>query len=360
MKPRMPHTTFHGRKAQAIENDDVRVVVTVEGGHLAGFIDKRTGANPLWIPHWPSIEPSAYARANDATYGGVADGKLLAGIFGHNLCLDLFGGPSAAETAAGITTHGESSVALYSIHRDEAALTCSVMLPSAHLHFERILRLNGRVLAIRETVENQAPTDRPIAWTQHVTLGAPFLEKGRTQFRASATRSKTIESDFSGGKTYMKTNAELDWPHCPRLDGGFEDLRVYTSEPVSAGYTAHLMNPERDQAFFTAWSPSSRLLFGYVWKQSDFPWLGIWEENYSRAETPWNGKELTRGMEFGVSPFPESRRAMIERGSLFGVPGYRWLEAKSKVTVEYCAFLMPADSIPESVIREESGVRFVA
>ena len=28
---------------------------------------------------------------------------------------------------------------------------------------------------------------------------------------------------------------------------------------------------------------------------------------------PWNGQTLTCGMEFGVSPFPESRREMIER-----------------------------------------------
>ena len=40
-------------------------------------------------------------------------------------------------------------------------------------------------------------------------------------------------------------------------------------------------------------------------------------------------------MEFGVSPFPESRRAMIDRGRLFGVPTYRWVPAMSRVEVEY-------------------------
>ena len=48
--------------------------------------------------------------------------------------------------------------------------------------------------------------------------------------------------------------------------------------------------------------------------------MGIWEENHSRAAPPWNSETLTRGMEFGVSPFPESRRKMIDRGRLFGVP----------------------------------------
>ena len=58
--------------------------------------------------------------------------------------------------------------------------------------------------------------------------------------------------------------------------------------------------------------------------------MGIWEENFSRTHAPWNGQTLTRGMEFGVSPMAESRRQMVDRGRLFGVPAYRWLPAKSR------------------------------
>ena len=61
-----------------------------------------------------------------------------------------------------------------------------------------------------------------------------------------------------------------------------------------------------------AFTPEFQLAFGYVWTQADFPWMGIWEENRSRQQPPWNGREVTRGMEFGVSPFPESRRQMID------------------------------------------------
>jgi hypothetical protein len=63
--------------------------------------------------------------------------------------------------------------------------------------------------------------------------------------------------------------------------------------------------------------------------------MGIWEENQNRTHAPWNGETITRGMEFGVSPVPETRRAMIERGKLFGVPGYRWVPAKSSIDAEY-------------------------
>ena len=89
-----------------------------EGGHIAEILDKRTGINPLWTPPWPSIEPSAYDAARASEYGDGADASLLAGIMGHNLCLDIFGGPSAEEAAAGLPVHGEASVAPYEIDAD--------------------------------------------------------------------------------------------------------------------------------------------------------------------------------------------------------------------------------------------------
>jgi hypothetical protein len=107
------------------------------------------------------------------------------------------------------------------------------------------------------------------------------------------------------------------------------------------------MDASRDEVWFVAWNPAYKLAFGYAWKSKDFPWLGIWEENYSRTQKPWNGQTLTRGMEFGVSPFPENRRAMIERGRLFGVPAYKWIPARHQLSVEYRLFLIPADSVPE-------------
>ena len=113
------------------------------------------------------------------------------------------------------------------------------------------------------------------------------------------------------------------------------DLRRFTSASASSAYTAHLMNPSEEHAFFIAFSPAARLALGYRWKRADFPWLGIWQENRSRTHTPWNGATLACGMEFGASPMPESRREMIDRGRLFDTPTYRWIPAKSRVEVEY-------------------------
>src|SRR5882762_11520006 len=104
---------YRGRRAAVVENDALRVTALEEGGHIAEMFDKRASVNPLWTPPWTSIEPSTYSRARHPEYGDGSDALLLAGIMGHNLCLDIFGGPSDAEAAAGLTPHGEASVASY-------------------------------------------------------------------------------------------------------------------------------------------------------------------------------------------------------------------------------------------------------
>lgn len=173
----MADTRYRGRRATSIENDLLRVTVLQEGGHIAEIFDKQTGVNPLWTPPWESIEPSTYDLRKHPQYGSDSESKLLSGIMGHNLCLDIFGPPSAEEAAAGLTVHGEASVARYEIHATGAALTQSAHLPQAGLHLERRIQLAGHTLEIVELLENESSTDRPVAWTQHVTLGPPFLEK---------------------------------------------------------------------------------------------------------------------------------------------------------------------------------------
>jgi hypothetical protein len=347
----MAHTSlFRGRRAATIENDELRVTVLEGGGHIAEVLHKASGVSPLWIPPWPSIEPRDYVASADTIYGGGVESKLLAGIMGHNLCLDIFGGPSDEEFAAGLQPHGEASIVEYQLDRSGSEIRLTSTLSESHLRVERWLRLKGDAIRVGESVENLTATDRPVGWTQHVTLGPPFLEHGTTEFRASATRSKVLESTF-GPADYLSPGATFEWPHAPRLDGATEDLRIFTGREKSGAYTTHLMDPSHTDAYFIAYSPRHHLSFGYVWRQTDFPWLGIWEENKSRPHQPWNGKTVTRGMEFGVSPFPESRRAMIERGRLFDVPAFGWIPARTRIDVEYWIVCRAADRIPERLNR---------
>ncbi len=341
-----------GRKAFSLENDALRVTVLEEGGHIAEFLDKRAGVNPLWIPQWTSIEPSAYSPQKHPEFGVSGEAKLLAGIMGHSLCLDLFGGPSGAEEAAGMTGHGEASVDRYEITETETGLEMSARFPLAQLAFTRSMELHGQSMLVRETVENLTAMDRPIGWTEHVTLAPPFLDPATTQVRASVTHSKVYDSDF-GVDAYLTAGAEFEWPSAPCKDGGVADLRTMKHDAPASGYTAHLADPASEDAFFVAFSPQYQLAFGCVWKRAHFPWLGIWEENRSRQGVPWNGRAVTRGLEFGVSPFPESRIHMVERGRLFGERTIRWLPAFGIAHAEYWMINQSCDAVPEALVRPQ-------
>lgn len=326
------------RKTARIENDELIVTVTREGGHIAEIIEKKSGVNPLWVPPWPSIEPSTPSAATHPEYGDDAESKLLSGILGHNLCLDIFGPPSEAEYAAGVTVHGESSVAPYEIKVAGARMIAKAHLPLAQLDFERELELaaNG-VVKIRETVTNLTAMDRPLAWTQHVTMGPPFLEAGITKLDMNAPKSMVFPGDFGDAQPYAP-GAAFEWPFAPNKDGSITDLRIQSRLERSAGVTCHVVDPASEYGSFEAFHPGMRVSFGYFWKRENFPWVSLWEENRSRTFAPWNGKAVTRGVEFGVSPFAEGRRKMVERGSLMGVPAFRWLGARESVTVHYSAF----------------------
>ncbi len=344
----MPAAIFQNRRAVQMENEHLRVSVLAEGGHIAEIFDKQSGVNPLWVPPWPSIEHSAYDPARHFEYGEGAEAKLLAGIMGHNLCLDFFGGPSAEEAAAGLTVHGEASTVPYNIHEQPGVLELHAHFPLAQLDFRRRIELHGRSLRIVEAVENLAAWDRPIGWTQHVTLGPPFLAKGKTQLRASLTQSKVFEGELNADMHY-KAAAEFLWPKVPLKTGGTADLSTFTDVPVSSEFTTHLADPQQPHAWFVAFNPEKQLAFGYIWKREEFPWLGMWQENFSRTQAPWSNRTLTLGLEFGASPMPESRRAMINRGKLFDTQVFRWLPARGRLHAEYCVTTQHSTAVPDSL-----------
>jgi len=330
----MNRAVFHNRRAVQIENDSIRVTITEQGGHIAELLAKSTQINPLWIPPWPSLEGSSWSPENNAQFGGGAEARLLAGIMGHNLCLDIFGPPSMDEEAAGMITHGEASVVPWAFEALPDGLIARCTLPSSRLSCERVLTLDRNRVRIRETIENLDAFDRPIAWTQHVTLGPPFLERARTQFCASIEKSCMAKSDEPYGVSQVS--------EYPRSDG----LETLTNDESSGGYRACLMDRATRTSYFIAWSPKVETAIAYLWMRADFPWMGIWDENRLRKHAPWNGRTLARGMEFGVSPFPEARREMIERGRLFDTPTFRWIPARKKLTVEFYATTVRASAMP--------------
>jgi hypothetical protein len=337
-------SVYRGRRAVSIENGTLRVTVLEGGGHVAEIRDLATGVNPLWTPPWPSIEPSAYDAGRHPEYGGGADASLLAGIMGHNLCCDIFGGPSAEEAAAGLPAHGEASTATFDLRAGSGVIEMQATLPAAQLRVSRQITLRDRLVEFVDAIENLTAADRPIAWTQHVTLGPPFLDE-HTRIDVTADRGLTYPGGF-GPADYLAPGVEFAWPDAPRAGGDTADLRRFPGGERSSAYTAQRLDAARAEASFVAYSPSLGLALGYAWRREDFPWLGRWEENGSRAAAPWNGTSRALGLEFGVSPFPESRQAMISRGRTLQTPGLRWIPARTRVDARFRATLRPAPAMP--------------
>ena len=187
-------------RAVSIENDH-RVTVLPGGGHIAEVHDKATGVNPLWVPPWTSIEPLTVRRR---------PASRLRRRRGRAGCWPASPATTSASTSSAARRKTRRAPACpctarrrsvdYDVRGSGGALTARARLPLAGLDVERELELRGRAVWIRETVRNTGGVDRPIGWTQHVTLGPPFLEKGRTEFRASMTRSRVFESAFGAAR----------------------------------------------------------------------------------------------------------------------------------------------------------------
>ncbi len=343
-------TQWNGREAYTLQNDLVQMVTLPGGGHIAEFqFLASTGLpvlNPLWVPPWKSMEPYQYRAEKDAAvYGPVNEGKLLSGIAGHNICLDYFGPPSEEEAAQGLSTHGEAPSAKWQktkLHANsqEVSLTLAVRLPVAGLRFSREIRLRrGESVAyFAETVFNEKKADHFFHWTQHVTLSPPFLGNDTSLIAMSATRGRTSPGGY-GGNELLASGRNFHWPFAPGRNGKSIDL-THPFERQGLGFLVSLLlNPRRQVQYVAALNLPNRLLVGYCFRTSDFPWVAIWEENQSRAAAPWNGMAQTRGLEFGSTPSPVTRREAFAVSPLFNTPTFSMVPAKGKTAASYLSFL---------------------
>ena len=337
--------TMHGRQGWELSNDKLSLFLMAGGGNIAGLqVQGRKTVNPYWIPIWKSIEPGAYRPRDAKRYGE----QLLACIAGHSLCLGAFGDPSPEEAKAGIGCHGEAPVARWRVIKRKVTARRLVfqygcVLPIAQMRFVRTVTLEAgsAIVRVREVVVNLARRDVPFTICQHVTFGPLFVEPSETIFDMSATKGHTFPGLF-GRRQRLKPDTPFTWPFGPGVTGKV-DLRFIGRAPYS-DFTANLMNPKQEHAWFSALNPRLGLMVAYVWRRADFPWLGIWEENCARKTPPWNGKSLTRGMEFSNTPFPAGLRKAVDRGRFQGQPTYRWLAARSKVAYDYAMLACPVEA----------------
>jgi hypothetical protein len=345
-------TNWHDREAYALGNGLLQLVILTGGGHIVELCFAESSGfptmNPLWIPPWKTIEPYNYRlKIHAARYGGPATGgRLLSGIAGHNVCMDLFGSPSQEEAELGYPDHGEASVSRWrkssvQLSSYQVSLQLSVSLPIAGLEFDRVIRLRDgeSVVYITETVRNLRKADHFCHWVQHVTMGGPFLSSQNSRVFLPGTKGRTYPHGYSGGKPLLESGRDFRWPLAPATAGAPVNL----SRPfLQKGYgfvAGVLLNPQREFGYVAALNPDQCLLIGYGFRRSDFPWVAIWEENRSRSYPPWGKRTQARGLEFGTTPYALSRREAFALGDMFGAPTMTCIPARGQKRLEYVAFL---------------------
>jgi hypothetical protein len=339
-----------GRSMWELDNGAVALGIAKGGGHLATLmLAVRPMVNPYWSPIWKSIEPCTYKKSDSAKYAA----KLLASILGHNPCLGQFGDPSPEEAKAGLSGHGEAPVARWKmlkkrITKNSLFFSCGCDLPIAQMRFVREFRMSADepIIRVRSLITSRSRRDLPFTFCEHATFGPPFVEAGVTLFDMPATQAHTFPGAFSE-RMRLKPDAAFTWPMAPGARGKTVDLRTLT--PNSSDFSTQLVDPKRAEGWVSAVNPKIGLAVVYLWNRADYPWVGNWEEYQARTSAPWNGKSITRGMEFSNTPFPEGLRKAVDRGVFQGEKTFRWLPALSTVETTFSLCAVPVDSTCKGV-----------
>ena len=285
-------TVWRGMEAWTLAADELELVITRIGAHIAAVRAPGDDLNPLWQPPWPAMRPGEGMSRADL-YGDGVEVSLLSAIVGHNLCIDRFGPPRPGENRP---VHGEAGVVEWSLEQADAeTIRLTSRLPQASLAVARIFTIDGSTATVSTEVKPTDGAAHEIEWGEHVTLGDPFLD---------------------GARLAAEVDGAWIWGGEPRESWRFPEASA--EGPVDAA--AALAMPPADHATpvgdivatrltrggFRAERPDLGRALTYEWNADEFPWLCLWTQHRSRAGKPWNGRTRARGMEFATKPFPEA------------------------------------------------------
>jgi hypothetical protein len=270
------------------------------------------------------------------------------------------------EVAQGLSFHGEAPSARWQktfarSSSEQVALTLSVNLPVANLHFSREigLRRDESVAYFSERVSNLGKADRAFLWQQHVTLGPPFWDPRHCVIALPVTRGITYPDGYDEGKALLASGKQFRWPLAPLHAGGSVDLRDVLIHRGWRFVVGLLLDTRREIGFIAAFNKQRRLLFGYCFPRKQCSWVAIWEENRAITAAPWKRRVQARGMEFGSTALPVPRREALAMGSLWGTPTFAYVPARGRTELRYLSFLaqLPPDfSDPVDIRTDDNSI----
>lgn len=332
---------FDGRPAVVLRNDKLELTILTRGATLANLI-LRDDADKL-SPYW---------NTDRALRPNGPPSSPLAGAIGHFLCLDGFGAPSDEEASAGIPFHGEASKQEFeTVTGTATTIKLKARLPLAQEDITRTITLldGENVVYVNTEVENLLAIDHPISWAEHATTGPPFLSPGQTIIDLPATKCR-VRPQKAGSTGKLEYGKDFVWPMGPLTKGGSVNLTTVPANGTSLDLASCIIDPARTYGYVTILRPDKHLIFGYVFRREEFPWLMSWM-NYS------GDARAARGFEFSTQPFDVSHRETVDAHEMFGTPTYKWLPAKAKLHASFLLFYSQAPDGFEGVadVKLENG-----
>jgi len=343
---------MRGRQSIMIGNDVIAATIVLGGGHIAliqqaSSLDETAETDfgsPLWVPHWPTFDPAVAEAADEDIFGSEAEGKyVLQHIMGHNLCLDVFGDHSTGETSqSGLAFHGEAGQVTWKVtgverNGDTSSLTVAAHLRHTCLDVTRRFSVKAGcpTVKVEETMRNLVGFQRAMGRAEHVTFGSHWLGSHQVRFTANVDKGRTWP-DALGEHASYQPDVDFDYPEIPGSKGSPVDWREYPQAEQSEGLCTMRVRPDEERGWLCGEHKGKGVALAYVWERNNFPWLMNWEENCARQDKPWDGRTLTRGLEFSSYAFPTSRQKNVEMGQLLDTPCFEWLDAyEVKDTVFY-------------------------
>lgn len=296
-----------------LENDVIQLKISVFGGAIIDFHDKKNGINPFT---WKLNETQ------------MPENNKNGAIFqGHFICIGRWGSPSEGEKKLGMPHNGEPANNWWNIKNQKdgkfVEMSCEAPLDGLTLNRKVTVSQNMSCFKVTETITNDLSIGRMNTVVQHATLGLPFLDK-----------SLIINSNASFGFNQTIAKKELEkyrtrWPNV-YADTLLKTIDVSKSLWDSEYVASYVFSDSI--AWVTAVNFDQKQLIGYAWKTNEYPWLNIWNGIN-------DGKLWAKGLEFGTTglgdTFSFEDRCSI---SFQKVSSTEFIDAKSSVSKSYYCF----------------------
>ncbi|MEP7257060.1 MAG: hypothetical protein ABI687_01705 [Flavitalea sp.] len=201
----------------------------------------------------------------------------------------------------------------------------SVAAPLEGLYVQRNILLDHLqpVYKVTEAITNINPLGRLYNIVQHPSLAFPFLNHS-TIINSNAMKGFDQFAD-AGKKIYYS------WPLASKIKA---ETNLAGEQLNKTSLFSFVVNGNNSIGWITALSLDENLLFGYLWKRSDYPWINLWRH--------WEAGQLRySGLEFGTTGLHRPFDEIIQTGQykVLGRSTIGYIDAGQTISKSYTSFI---------------------